>query len=126
MSAAKMKNAITWFEIPVTDFDRAKKFYNQILSADIQRIDMDGVAMGFLPADEGALTGGIVEDKDRSPSSKGTLLYLNVGENLSPALERVEKAGGKVVLPKTNVGQHGYIAKIQDTEGNLIAFHSQK
>lgn len=122
-----MKNSINWFEIPVKNFDRAKKFYESILGSPIMEMPHPAYKYGILPGDmENGVTGGIVEGDGFTPSATGALIYLNGGEDLSTPLAKVEKAGGKVILPKTSIGGNGFMAHIMDTEGNKIALHSMK
>lgn len=120
-----MANAINWFEIPATNFSRAKKFYSNILNAELEDQEIMGTQMAFLPSDEGAVGGAICTGEDHVPSTKGTIPYLNGGDDLSTVLSRVESAGGQVVLPKTQISEEiGYFAFFMDTEGNKIALHS--
>lgn len=120
-----MKNAINWFEIPVTDFERAKDFYSKILGAEIEVMPHPEYKYGMLPADmQNGVGGGIVQGEGFEPSAKGSLIYLNGGDDLSGPLSRVEEAGGKIVLPKTSIGPNGFMAHFIDTEGNKIALHS--
>jgi len=122
-----MANAINWFEIPAANHERAVKFYSQILGANLQPMEMAGVKMAFLPADDGDIGGAICSGEGYKPSAEGTLVYLNAGEDLSAPLSKVEKAGGKVVMPKTKISDEiGYMAYIMDSEGNKIALHSPK
>ena len=120
-----MKNSINWFEIPVKNFERAKKFYETLLGSPIQIMPHPAYKYGILPGDmENGITGGIVEGEGFEPSTKGALIYLNGGNDLSIPLSKVEKAGGKIVLPKTSIGGNGFMAHIIDTEENKIALHS--
>ena len=125
-----MNNAVSWFEIPATNFDRAKKFYETILNVKIEVSPTSNEKRkeGYFPADvnSGAVGGGLVEGEGYEPSQSGTLVYLNAGEDLGKALARVENAGGKIVVPKTSLGPNGFIAFFVDTEGNKVAFHSMK
>ena len=122
-----MVNAINWFEIPATDHGRAVKFYSKILDADLQPIEMENIKMAFLPVDEGGVGGAVCSGEDYKPSAEGALVYLNGGEDLNTPLSKVEKAGGKIVLPKTKISDEiGYMACFIDSEGNKIAFHSMK
>lgn len=89
-----MKNVINWFEIPVEDFGRAKKFYEAIFACEIPGQDMMGAQMGFFPSEAGADGGAIVKSAEHKPSNEGTLVYLNGNPNLSTILDRVEKATG--------------------------------
>ena len=123
-----MTNAINWFEIPVTDFTRAKKFYETILGAEIMEMPFPGGKYGMVPEDmmNGGVGGGRAQGEGFEPSEKGTIVYLNGGEDLTLSLSKVEQAGGKVVLPKTSIGQNGFMAHFIDTEGNRVALHSMK
>ena len=123
-----MKNAINWFEIPVKDFDRAKTFYEAVFETKMDTMTMEemGMTMAFFPADwENGIGGGIAFGPGYEPTDKGSLIYLNGGDDLDAPLSRVEKAGGKVILPKTSLGQHGFMGQFIDTEGNRVAFHSR-
>jgi predicted enzyme related to lactoylglutathione lyase len=122
-----MTNAINWFEIPVLDFARAKKFYETLYGAEVQEMPHPSFKYGMLPADmQNGVGGGIVQGEGFEPSTKGVLIYLNGGEDLSTPLSKVENAGGKILLPKTSLGPNGFMAHILDTEGNKIALHSMK
>lgn len=123
-----MNHAINWFEIPVTDFTRAKKFYETILNADMQLMEAMGMKSAFFPADfkSGAIGGCIIKGDGYEPSTKGSRVYLNGGDDLNTILSRVEKAGGKVTLPKSAIGANGCLAHFEDTEGNRVALHSMK
>jgi uncharacterized protein len=120
-----MNNIINWFEIPATDIVRAIKFYNTVLDISITDVDMFGNKMGFFPSDGTNVSGALVQGEDNKPSSDGTLVYLNGGSNLENHLSKVEAAGGKVIVPKTQISQEmGYFAMFIDTEGNKVALHS--
>ena len=122
-----MKNAINWFEIPVKNFSNAKTFYETILSAEMQVMEMPGMKSAFFPADlQNGIGGCIMEGQGYEPSNKGSVIYLNGGDDLSVPLSKVEKAGGKIVMPKTAIGQNGFMAHFEDTEGNRVALHSMK
>jgi predicted enzyme related to lactoylglutathione lyase len=120
-----MKNAINWFEIPVKNFDKARKFYEAILGTDMQLMEAMGMKSAFFPADmENGIGGCIISGQGYEPSNKGSLVYLNGGEDLGVVLSKVEKAGGRIVLPKTAIGQNGFMAHFEDTEGNKVGLHS--
>lgn len=122
-----MKNSVNWFEIPVKNFERAKAFYGTLLNSEIQVMPHPEFKYGILPGDmENGVTGGIVEGPGFEPGTNGPLIYLNGGDDLSVPLAKVEKAGGKILLPKTSIGGNGFMAHILDTEGNKIALHSMK
>lgn len=120
-------NAINWFEIPVTDFERAKKFYATLFDAEITEMPFPEGKYGILPADmQKGIGGGIVQGEGFIPSDKGTIVYLNGGEDLNIPLSRVESAGGKILIPKMSIGENGFMAHFIDTEGNRVALHSMK
>jgi predicted enzyme related to lactoylglutathione lyase len=101
-----MKNALNWFEIPVNDFDRAKKFYETLYGGEIFEMPFPGGRYGMLPSDmQNGVGGGIVKGEGFEPSDKGTVVYLNGGDDLSTPLAKVEAAGGKVLMPKTSIGE---------------------
>lgn len=121
-------HALNWFEIPVNNFERAQKFYAEILASDIPANQMHNDMMGFLPADpmNGGVGGAIIKGEGYEPSDKGTVVYLNGGDDLQIILDRVEAAGGKVVTPKFQITEEiGYCAFFLDTEGNKVALHSR-
>ena len=121
-----MKDAISWFEIPATNYERAKTFYATVLGSEITDMPMEGVKYGVFAhdADNNRVGGGIIESEGVIPSAEGVTVYLNAGDDLSIPLARVESAGGKVVLPKTDIGENGFMAQLIDTEGNKVALHS--
>lgn len=121
-----MANAINWFEIPVTDYDRAKKFYESILDVQLSDVANGPVKYGFFPHDMQAhgASGSLVKADGYTPSDQGSLVYLTASPDLTRALDKVEGAGGKVIMPKTAIGENGFIAHFQDTEGNRVALHS--
>jgi len=121
-----MHNAINWFEIPATDFDRAVTFYNTVLGIQIRKDRFMGEPQGFFPGDDLAVRGAIVCSDRLTPATAGTLIYLNAGtvDSLEQALSRVEPSGGKITMPKTDIGEAGFIGIIQDTEGNRIGLHA--
>lgn len=119
------KHAINWFEIPVADFERARKFYSHILDFEMIDMLMDNDRLGFFPSEAGSVSGAIVSGKIYHPSDQGVLIYLNCGDDLSVVLNKVEEAGGIINKPKTIITpEHGYYAFIIDTEGNKIGLHS--
>jgi len=120
-----MKNFVAWFDIPVKDLERAMKFYSKVFGVEIQKMEGAPKKYAMFPFAPGAASGGLVEDKEMV-TDKGTLLYLDGGEDLSVPLKKVEDAGGKVLQEKTSIGAHGFMATFKDTEGNRVALHSMK
>jgi predicted enzyme related to lactoylglutathione lyase len=122
-----MATSINWFELPAKDFLRAKKFYETVLGIQMQ-MPFEGMKYAMFPADmqKGEIGGGLIEEQGCEPSQIGSLIYLNGGDDLSEPLSRVETAGGKIIIPKTSIGDNGFMAQFIDTEGNRVAFHSMK
>jgi predicted enzyme related to lactoylglutathione lyase len=119
------KNALNWFEIPVADFQRAKKFYSAVLDYDMQSYQVAENELGLFPMENGVVGGAIVKGYGYTPSKTGTLVYLNAGEDLTPALLRIEPSGGKILQNKTLISEDiGYYALFIDSEGNKAALHS--
>lgn len=119
-----MPNAINWFEIPVADMDRAVEFYNTVLDIQLTLGPAgSGYKMAMFPMEQGS-GGALMQGQGYIPSKEGTLIYLACGPDLSVALGRVEKAGGKILIPKTDIGENGFFAVFVDTEGNKMALHS--
>ncbi len=101
------KDALSWFEIPVLDFARAKNFYQAIFAYEMPEMDMGPVKMGILLHDRDTGVGGaICYGEGYEPAgSKGPKAYLNGGKDLNTILDRIPAAGGTVVLPKTEIAQ---------------------
>ena len=120
-----MTNMTNWFEIPVTDLARAKKFYSEVMQVEMTEHEMAGIKMAFFPHEDGVVSGGLCQGEMYKPSTDGTVVYLNCEKDLTPFLERVEPAGGKIIVPKTLITEEiGYFAMFIDSEGNSMAFHS--
>ena len=120
-------NSINWFEIPVADLDRAQKFYETVFDVSMARNDMEQFKMAMFPFEpgNGKATGAIIQSEMHIPSQEGAIIYLNANPNLEVALARVEAAGGKVLIPKTQITEeYGHMAFFNDTEGNKMAMHS--
>lgn len=119
-----MANVIAWFDIPTNDFDRAVKFYSDILGAPVRVQEYEGHKLGLFPM-EGEGSGGdiVPPGQEHKPSMDGTRVYLNCDGKLDEVLGRVEKAGGKIEQPTFQIPD-GKIAVISDTEGNTVGLHS--
>jgi hypothetical protein len=121
-------NAITWFEIPVTDMNRAVKFYETILDIkmDVKFMEETNEEVSFFPftgaeirATSGRVSGVLVRNNRTEPSGKGITVYLNANPSIQEVIAKVEPAGGKIILAKTKI-QAGCVAMIFDTEGNRV------
>ena len=121
-----MRNAIFWVEIPAKNFNRAKKFYETVFDIEISMVPIPRGKYGAFPLDAKALGagGGIVEGDGYEPSDKAAIVYMDRFEDLNIPLAKVEKAGGKILFPKTENSGFGFIAQFIDSEGNRIGLHS--
>lgn len=121
-----MNNVATWFEIPVTDMQRAQEFYQNILQMSFKDEAIDGYQLAIFAHDEGAVSGMLVSGEHYLPSPTGAVVYFNGGEDLSGPLDRVVKYGGSILLAKTPIhdGNCGYFALFLDSEGNRVGLYS--
>ena len=124
-----MQNAISWFEIPATNLERAQKFYETIFAMNMIPMDMENIKMRMFPLDDMMTqVGGAIVDSGgfhKASLTDGPLIYLNGNPDVQIILNRVEAAGGKVMVPKTEISpEYGYMAVFVDTEGNRIGLHS--
>jgi len=120
------RHAIDWFEIPVSDMDRAAAFYEALLATTIRRERIEPHALGVIKYDASAVGGCLIQGDDvPAPSTAGTLIYLNAGPSLDTVLARVEAAGGRITTPKVTLpGDMGCFAHITDSEGNRVGLHA--
>ena len=124
------KHSISWFEIPVLDISRAQNFYQTIFDIEMITMEFPGFNMRIFPTEDPmiSVSGALVSTSPGfyNPSvSDGTLIYLNANPDVQVILDRVEAAGGTILVPKTHISDdHGYMGIIKDTEGNRIGLHS--
>lgn len=124
------KNALKWFEIPVSNFERARKFYNTVFNFELLETRVRGNRMGLFPCENAGegVSGAIVEGPDAVPSQRGCTVYFYCGADLCEVLDRVSGAGGRIVHDKTPISpekEMGYQAVFADTEGNRIGLQSE-
>jgi uncharacterized protein len=129
MAKSHLHKTVSWIEIPVTNFNRAKGFYGKLYREELKTIQMGGNPYAFLPyAEDKKMPGAgaaITEWPGFKPSQEGSLIYLYAGNDLNEMLSRVEEAGGKISTPKSFINNEiGYYATIIDTEGNKVGLHS--
>ncbi|SRR5258706_1822980 len=121
-------NSLNWFEIPVTDMQRAKHFYQVIFSIHMDEMEMTGIRMAMFPgtAGSGKASGALAQSDHHKPAMEGTIVYLNANPDMNSVVEKIEPLGGKILMPKTLISPEiGYMAFFADTEGNRVALHSQ-
>jgi predicted enzyme related to lactoylglutathione lyase len=121
-----MNSHVKWFEIPAANFDRAVKFYAELLDVRLNVCDSGDEAMAFFPEAERNAGGSISRAKDFTPSADGVLVYFDATGRMAALLRRVEACGGEVVAPQTVIGAEGRgsFALFKDTEGNRLGFHA--
>ncbi|UAY52507.1 VOC family protein [Ferruginibacter albus] len=125
-----MKNVINWFEIYTSDFQRAKKFYTDVFKIQLTdlpsspNMDMEYATFPGDMSTPGA-SGALAKMDMMKPGVGGTMVYFH-SEDILTEQNRVEAAGGKVIKAKQAIGEYGFIAIIEDTEGNMIGIHSMK
>jgi predicted enzyme related to lactoylglutathione lyase len=123
------KHAISWFEIPVTDIDRAQKFYEAIFEINMIPMELENFKMRMFPVEDPmtGIGGALVAAQDfyKPTSSDGVLIYLNGNPDVQNILDKVEASGGKIVVPKTEISpEYGFMGVFIDTEGNRIGLHN--
>lgn len=122
------KNAISWFEIPAMDLNRAQKFYETIFDIQMTPLDMPQLQMRLFPIEDPInISGAICQSGEfyKPSAESGPLVYLNGNPDVQNILDKVEAAGGTIVIPKVQITPElGYMAVSLDTEGNRIALHS--
>jgi len=121
-----MKNLISIVEIPTIEFPRAVTFYQTILDTSIEKINMDGTLMGLFPGDGETVSVALINSGQYKTSMDGAVVYFNAGDDLQIVLDKIKANGGKVIVPKTDIGSGiGFYAMFRDTEGNKVGLHSK-
>lgn len=112
---------VGYFEIPVRDLDRAAAFYSAVFSVPLQRAEIDGYAMALFPdaREPGKIIGALAQGDSYEPATTGTLVYFSVPE-IAEALDVIATVGGSIALPRTDVGDYGFVAEFIDCEGNRV------
>jgi uncharacterized protein len=124
-SETKMTNPVFHFEIAVTDMDRAVKFYEAVLGHKLTRRNVDGYDMAFFPRADGkpGASGALAKGDVYVPSKTGAIIYFDVAD-IDETLRRAGGQGAKILYPKKDIGDGGFVAEIEDSEGNRIALNS--
>lgn len=117
-----MKNPVVYFEIPVLDLSRAAEFYSTVFDCELERVEIDGNEMALFPKlqQSGGITGALAQGNSYVPGKQGTRIYFFT-PSIDSTLEKVLRAGGQVLYPKTSIGELGWVAEFEDSEGNCIA-----
>jgi predicted enzyme related to lactoylglutathione lyase len=126
----KQSNVVGWFELYVADLARAKAFYQDVFQHPLEDLpaqpgsELQMCAFPMLSDSPGA-AGALVKSPHMGPGSGGTLVYFSCID-CAVESERAAAYGGALRLPKMGIGPYGFIALVEDTEGNLIGLHSLK
>jgi uncharacterized protein len=126
LNVEKKLNPVVYFEIPVTDMERAITFYTAVFNFDFEKTMIDGNEMAYFPFFENAdgITGALAKGETYKPTKNGTLVYFRT-ENIAVTLKLVLQNGGKILFPETSNGDLGSVAEFEDCEGNRVALHQK-
>ena len=119
-----MANQIVWCDIPVSELDRAVKFYSAVLAREVKKQDFPGMTVGVLPHNDGEVGGCLFQSPEEKPSAQGVMIYLDASGRLDDAIAAVTANGGKILQSKHAIGPFGFRCIILDSEGNRVALHS--
>ena len=120
-----MQNSVVWSEIAVSDLKRAAAIYEKLLDTELAFDKFGPFRLALFPHGEQGVGGCLMHGEGYEPSGKGTVTYLAATPGIDAALERARAAGGKILMPKTQLpGNQGWIAQVQDCEGNRIGLHA--
>lgn len=118
-------NPVIWFEIPVVDMARSKAFYEAVFGQELAIVDMGPRQMAMFPMEMNVpgIGGALVKEEHFVPSYAGTLVYFSVSD-ITGTLSKVVANNGKELIPKTSIGEYGFCAYFEDSEGNRIGLHT--
>ncbi len=120
-------NPVGWFEIYVRDMARARKFYEAVFQVSLTRLPTTMLEMWAFPKADGAMgcSGALAKMDGKDSGGSGTIIYFVSGD-CSVEAARVPEAGGSILRPKFSIGEHGFIALVKDSEGNVIGLYSRQ
>jgi predicted enzyme related to lactoylglutathione lyase len=121
-----MKNPVSWFDLYVSDLERAKNFYEMVFNIQFDELPLELGRQLFFPFDpEGPnISGALVEKADVTGNGNNMMIYFATEDCISEQ-SRIEKAGGKIITPKMSIGDFGFISIFLDSEGNTVGLHSR-
>jgi uncharacterized protein len=120
-------NPVGWFDIHVSNMDRAKKFYETVFNIKLVDLPIEWGKQSLFPFDHESpnISGALVEKTDMTPGGNNTVVYFETDDCIAEE-NRIREAGGKIVRPKMSIGEFGFVSIFIDTEGNTIGLHSRK
>lgn len=117
-----MDNALTWFEIPVKDIEKAKTFYQNVFKHEFSDMVMEQTKLAIFPATK--ISGALIEEVDYVAPERGVVVYLNIPDSMEEVLVRVEQNGGEIITGKTLIQEDvGWSAAFRDIDGTLIGLY---
>lgn len=119
-----MKHNIAWFDVPVTDLDRAIRFYSAVLGSAVTKEKSGSIPIGMLPTPDGQKMGCLVSGNQAEPSLSGVMIWFDVDGRLKESVAAAAANGGKILGDIHAIGEFGFRAEVQDSEGNRIALYS--
>lgn len=126
MTETEKTNLAGWFEIPVTDMQRGKAFYEAVFGLKLEVHQVGPLDMAWFPMTEGryGAAGALVRGQGYIPAQTGVVIYLSVPD-LEATLARAQAQGGRILARKTAIGEYGFIGFLADSEGNRIGIHGK-
>jgi predicted enzyme related to lactoylglutathione lyase len=120
----KHMNPAVYFEIPVSDLDRAIRFYSEVFGYTFERQNIHGNEMAMFPFSQngGGITGALAKGEIYVPTKSGIVIYFQT-ESIDETIKRAVANGAEVLFPKTSAGDFGFVAEFSDSEGNRIALN---
>lgn len=119
-------NPVTWFDIQVSDMERAKKFYETVFNVQLTDLPIEWGKQSLFPFNHQSpnISGALVEKAASDIRGNNTVIYFATDDCIAEEA-RIEAAGGKIIQPKMSIGEFGYVSIFMDTEGNTIGLHSR-
>ena len=123
-----MRNTVVWFDIPVSDLDRAIRFYEAVTQSKMQRLTLgNGDETALFASEDGGVTGSLYKSPEDKPSEFGSRVYLNAEPSIDDWIKRVKDAGGRIAIEKTEIPKvGGYFAYFIDSEGNRVGLNARQ
>ena len=124
-------HAVNWFEIPSRNIDRAAKFYEVVIGRPLKRENFGGMPHAVFASQAAspaqyAVSGAVVEAPHLTPGASGSVVYLDCPAGVAATFARAMANGGKQVVAPMSIGEHGWIALVDDPEGNRIGLHAMQ
>jgi len=120
------RNPVGWFELYVQDMERARAFYQNTFQVTLEHLESNpDIDLWSFPAqpDNPGCAGALAKMQGKDSGGGGTIIYFSCADCAVEAARAVQN-GGRIQKEKLSIGQHGFIALVYDTEGNMIGLHS--